>query len=283
MKINTLVEDIYKVVDNQGGWSETISKELSKSLGDTLSKRLSTKSGTSKGTLRMSNLGTPCERKLWYEVNKKDEGETLRPPTKFKFLYGDVLEEIVLALARAAGHDVQGEQDELYINGIKGHRDAVIDGMLIDVKSASPYSFKKFKENNLKEEDPFGYIEQLSSYLYASQDDPLVTEKNKAGFLAVDKVNGTICLDVYDLTKEMEGKEVYVDYLKDMVDQTDEPKRGYKPVPWQKSGNMQLDKVCSYCSFKKVCFPEMRTFISSQGPVYLTDVKREPKMMEVTE
>ena len=83
-----------------------------------------------------------------------------------------MIEELALTVAMAAGHDVKGQQGKLNVHGIKGHRDAVIDGMTVDVKSASPYAFKKFKDGTLRDDDPFGYISQLSSYVYAGKDDP---------------------------------------------------------------------------------------------------------------
>ena len=41
---------------------------------------------------------------------------------------------------------LKGEQGEVEIEGIKGHRDAIIDGAIGDVKSASAFSYKKFEE-----------------------------------------------------------------------------------------------------------------------------------------
>ena len=80
-----------------------------------------------------------------------------------------MIEELVLSLAKASGHKVEGEQSKLNVHGVKGHRDAVIDGMTVDVKSCSSYAYKKFKEGKLKDDDPFGYISQLSSYVYAGK------------------------------------------------------------------------------------------------------------------
>jgi len=283
--IEKLVEDIYSVIEGNGGWDKTLTDYLSGRLTKTIEGRLEAGSKPRGNYLRMSNLGTSCKRKLWYDINLEGgDVEPLRPPTRLKFMYGDILEDLLLVLAKAAGHSVEGEQDEMEIKGIKGHRDAVIDGVLIDVKSASSYSFEKFKSNNLREEDPFGYIEQLSSYLYASQDDPLVKDKRNAGFLVVDKVNGNICLDMYDLTKEMVGKEVYVDYIKDLVADEDVPPRDFDPIPHQKSGNMKLGTYCSYCAYKRECYPGLRTFVPGRGPLlFLTTVKREPKMREIKE
>jgi hypothetical protein len=44
-----------------------------------------------------------------------------------------------------------------------GHQDAIIDGVLVDCKSASGVGFDKFKYNKLAEDDPFGYVAQLSA------------------------------------------------------------------------------------------------------------------------
>ena len=145
-----------------------------------------------KGTLRMSSLGVPCERKLWYSVNLPDAGEELDGETILKFLYGDVVEMLLIHLTKLSGHKVVYEQHQVDIEGIKGHIDCIIDGMLIDVKSCSPASFNKFKSGALLIDDPFGYISQLSSYLAALQENSEVLYKDRAGFLAFDKTNGRV-------------------------------------------------------------------------------------------
>lgn len=277
--IDTLVEDMYAVIDGNGGWDATISEYFRKELGNVVDTRLG-EEDQPRGTLRMSNLGTPCRRKLWYEVNRADEGEPLSAPTKLKFLYGDILESLLLSVAKAAGHDVRGEQTELSIAGIKGHRDAVIDGITIDVKSAAPYSFQKFANGQLRSDDPFGYISQLSSYVYAGhRDTPDEVHPTLGGFLVVDKVNGKLCYDEYDFSEEIQGKEEEAQRLIDMV-AGDMPDRSFAPVPDGSSGNMKLGVNCSYCSFKKVCYPHLRTFLYSNGPRFLTHVARLPNVPE---
>lgn len=228
----------------------------------------------------MSNVGKPCERQLWYEINQNEEGEPLRAETFMKFLYGDVIEELLLFLARLAGHKVEGEQDEQEIANIKGHRDCVIDGVLVDVKSASSYSFKKFKEGRLEEDDAFGYVSQIQSYLYAGQKDPKVKDKERAAFLVLDKTLGHICLDIHQ--KKDFNWEEYYERKKDIVAQETPPRRGFDPVPEGKSGNKKLPVNCSYCAFKHTCHPNLRTFLYSYGPVYLTKVEREPNVLEIT-
>lgn len=281
--IDTLVEDIYAVVSGNGGWDETVNEYFKGNLGDTMMSRLSPKTEYPKGTLRMSSIGQPCERKLWYSVNQSDTAEELREATQLKFLYGDILEELLLALAVAAGHTVEGRQDTMDIMGIKGHRDAVIDGVTVDVKSASTYSFKKFKEHRLEDEDPFGYMWQLGAYTYCGKDDPLVKDKENGAFLVIDKQHGTLCLDTYNFKKlgyldDMEG--MYESRIKTSGD-SKAPPRGFPTEADGKSGNRKLGVNCSYCGFKHECYPTLRTFLYGRGPVFLTTVKREPKVPEV--
>ena len=280
--IDTLVDDIYDVIQGKGGWDEAVAVYHKDLFSATLMDRLGPKDSVySRGGLRLSNIGESCERKLWYDVNDPDGQEELRPNTLFKFLYGDMLEDLVIALAVAAGHKVEGLQTRLEIDGIVGHRDVVIDGMVIDVKSASPVGFKKFEANGLREDDGFGYLPQLTNYLYASQDDPVVTVKDKAGFLAVDKVNGHICLDVYNLTQDMVSLEDRISYRKKMVE-GEMPMERIPPVDHQKGGNKQLAVKCRYCGHKEKCWPLLRTFIYSTGPVFLTKTVKVPNVPEVT-
>jgi hypothetical protein len=278
--IDTLVDDMYAVVDRNGGWDATVSHLFSETLSKTVESRLEATDEERKPTLRMSNLGTPCARKLYYYLNDV-EGEPLRSETKLKFLFGDILEDLLVALATAAGHKVEGAQDTMEIDGIKGHRDCVIDGVTVDIKSASSFAFTKFQSNSLRSNDSFGYISQLSSYVYAGKNDPLVTDKTGGAFLVIDKQHGKMCLDYYDFTEELKTKAEEVSICKAIEAHTTPPERGFKPQPDGKSGNMKLAMNCSYCMYKKECWPEVRTFLYSTGPRYLTTVANLPKVMEI--
>ena len=270
--INTLVQDMHDVIEGKGGWTDALGSLMGDGISTVANQRFS-KPQEPRGYLSLSSIGTPCKRKLWYKINQTNDAEKLTPNTLLKFFFGDMIEELALAIATAAGHDVQGMQDRLDVHGIKGHRDAVIDGMTVDVKSASPYAFKKFKEGNLRDDDPFGYISQLSSYVYAAKDDPLVTNKTAGAFLVIDKVNGHICLDVYDFEEELKTKEQEMLSTKEMVSGR------ISPIPQSKtSPNTKLAMTCSYCEFRQVCWPEARTFIYSTGPLHLVDVVNEPRV-----
>ena len=279
-KIDTLVRDIYKTVEGKGSWDDVVSNTFGKNVSSVASQRFSSPQKP-RGYLSLSSVGTPCKRKLWYKVNKADRGEPLKPNTLLKFFYGDMIEELVLSLAAASGHKVEGQQDRLEVHGVKGHRDAVIDGMTVDVKSCSSYAFKKFKQGKLRDDDPFGYISQLSSYVYAGKDDPTVTNKTHGAFLAVDKQNGHVCLDVYDFTEDLKTKEKEMLSAIKMVRGVI-PKEKIEPIPQSKtSDNTKLSMQCSYCEYKYLCWEDVRTFIYSYGPEYLVDVVTEPKVPEI--
>jgi len=279
--IDTLVADMEDVIYGLKGWDYLIGQNMGTNIA-TLAKSRFDKPQEPRGYLSMSGLGTPCDRKLWYKINQTDNAIPLRANTLLKFFYGDMIEELALSIAQQAGHTVEGQQDKMEAHGIKGSRDCVIDGMTVDVKSASPYSFKKFQEGNLRGQDPFGYISQLSSYVYAAKDDPLVTNKTHGAFLVIDKVNGHICLDMYDFTEEMKTKEEEITRIKEMVKAKIPPDRGFEDVPQSKtSPNMKLGMECSYCEFKKACWPGLKMFAYSHGPTYLTKIKKPLKVDEV--
>lgn len=271
----TVVNDIYSLFDKKGF---QFNPENVSEFGQRLAQHIANRVAEERGppSLRFSNLGTKCNRQLWYKINEPNKAEPLSPQVQFKFLYGDIIEELVLFLAKEAGHSITGQQDELELEGIKGHRDAILDGLPIDVKSASTRSVDKFK-NGLRE-DPFGYLEQLSGYEKAAQGDPRVTEKGSA-FLVVDKTTGEIVLSHHKDLKDIDLKGIIKD-KKEAIARKEPPPRHYFPEPEGKSGNMKLGTECSYCAFKNHCWPGLRTFLYSNKPIFLTRVVRLPNVPE---
>ena len=280
--ISTLVKDIEDVVSRKGGWDAVASEYFKTTASEAMDRRFSLPEER-EATLRMSNIGTPCKRKLWYYLNTESKESSLSPSTLLKFAYGDLIENLMLSLAKAAGHTVEGEQDEIVVDGIVGHRDAVIDGVTIDVKSASSASFKKFEKNELRVDDPFGYIQQLTGYVYGAKDDPLVKDKTGGAFLVMDKTLGHLVLDYYDLTTELHLFPSRLVATKMMSTMKVEPHREWEPVPDGKSGNMKLPSACAYCDYKWKCWPGLRGFAYSNGPTWLTRVSKVPAVPEFTE
>jgi hypothetical protein len=226
----------------------------------------------------MSAIGKP-DRQLWYDVNTKRDAIPLKASTRIKFLYGYILEEFLLLCAAIAGHKVTDQQKEVEIEGVIGHQDSMIDGVLVDCKSASGNSFHKFKNNNLLEEDPFGYIAQISAYAEANGVD-------EAAFLAIEESTGEICLTPVHSMEMINAKE-RIKFLKGMVTDTSIPDRCYSPVPDGKSGNLKLPFGCVYCGHKKECWSDInqgrgiRVFQYAKGKRYLVQIGKEPDVPEV--
>lgn len=277
--IDTLIEDIQKLVDGDHTVSQESVEQFSKQLAEVISKRLFQKRENS-NELRMSNLGTPCSRKLWYTISDEHDPTPLPIEAKIKFLFGDILEELLLFLAKESGHAVTGRQDELDIEGVKGHRDAIIDGVLVDVKSASSRSFDKFAKHGLEGDDPFGYLDQINAYHWASLQEPhdVEIDKDRLAFLVIDKQLGHICLDVYKPNGKDYGR--VVQSKRAIVSSPTPPKRPYMDEPDGKSGNRKIPTTCGYCDYKHSCWTNLRTFIYSNGPRYLTHVARLPDVPE---
>lgn len=274
MKIDTLVRDIYALFD-----PKTDVKVNQEHL-DIFSSRVASKVASklaeykSKPSLRMSNIGDPCKRKLWYSLKTPDDAEHMQPHTYIKFLFGDILEELLLLLARVSGHEVKDEQKQVEVRGVRGRIDAIIDGVLIDVKSASSRAFGKFERGLSPSEDSFGYLTQLGLYNHANSPG----QRNvPAGFLAIDKQNGTIVLDMHGQLGNVDYDRLVED-TRAVVTGDALPPRAFSDVPEGKSGNRKLGVECSYCSFKHKCWPGLRAYYYARGPVYLTEVKREPRV-----
>ena len=289
-KIETLIEDVNEVLLNGAELTDEQAAQFGNIMAVMIKSRLAP--SNYKPGLRMSNIGSPCEKKLYGEINHSEEKESLTADTKLKFLYGDMIEELMLFLAEVSGHHVTGRQGELEIAGIKGHKDCIIDGTLLDVKSASSYSFAKFRDGKLRNDDPFGYYTQIQSYLEASQDDKELVDKGRAGFWVIDKTLGHQCLD-FHAREEFHFEKAYEARKASIASET-VPERSFTPIAdgYEKklkdgtkefvpNGNEKLPMFCSYCSVKQWCHPGLRTFLSSRGPSYYTKIVKEPKMLEV--
>lgn len=274
--ISTLVPDIKEFFESNAKLPEdrlkVLGEQITKVIHDSLTEDKRTE-------LRMSNFGTKCDRKLWYQLNSPDDAERLDGWTKLQFLIGHIAEAVLLFAAEEKGHDVQGRQEEIELHGVKGHRDAIIDGVLVDVKTASPMGFPKFQNHQIEKDDPFGYLDQLGMYLEASKGHEALKVTGEAAFLATNKSSGVTVLDKYrmpsrDWKQEIEDK-------KEMLSEAEPPPRPYVPEPDGKSGNEQLPLQCRYCAFKRKCWPGLRTFQYSNGPRYLTRVVKLPEVPEI--
>jgi hypothetical protein len=283
-KLDTLIEDIYGMLDglSHGKPLGINEKELDVTLANIKQSILEWSNPSERNktfTLRMSNIGRPV-RQLWYESRAGEANHVPKASDQIKFLYGHILEEIVLMLARTAGHAVTDQQKDAEVKGITGHMDAKIDGEVVDVKTASRFAFAKFQNGALFNDDPFGYLAQLSAYETSEG-------TSNGGFLVINKESGELCLyRPVDLEKPNVAEKIKD--IKKALSVDEPPTRCYNPVADGKSGNMKLPKNCVFCPFKFEChsdandFDGLRVFKYSSGPVYLTDVVNTPRVEEIT-
>lgn len=283
MSIHTLIDDIYKVVSSKDV-PEGVNLEAEVERFGENCKRLMTNLFTEERDgrkLRMSNIGRD-DRYLWNAVNNPDVQEEMTPNTYVKFMYGHLIEEMLLFLTRLSGHEVTDEQKQCEVAGIKGSMDCKIDGIVTDVKSVSSYGFRKFKDGSLALDDPFGYVAQIKGYAHSERE-------TKFGWLAMDKQNGHLTYLMYDsedtqapiYDKISYDIEEHIERVKKLVEQPEAPEHCHETVPDGKSGNQKLAVGCSYCPYKHTCWPNVRTFLYSSGPRYLTEVVNEPKVTEI--
>jgi len=278
--LSTLVEDIYQTVSDLNNGNKQIPDEMLESLSKGISgavKAWASPKENREFILRMSNVGRPA-RQLYYN-NKHTSTYLPDSPTLIKFLYGHLLEEVLLFLVKLSGHTVTSEQKEVTVNSVKGHMDCKIDGEVIDIKTASGFAFKKFQHGTLREDDPFGYLSQLAGYESAEGTD-------NGGFLAINKVSGELALyQPEELDKP--NIKTTINNILDLFKSQEVPDRCYQPVPTGTKGNMKLPKGCTYCDFKFECHKDandgegLRVFKYAKGLEYFTKTKSIPKVEEV--
>jgi hypothetical protein len=273
--IYTLIPDIYRLVGKKDGWFTT---EIAYDLGKEIALKMQATFGERKDTptLRLSKMGDVCPKALWYSIHHPELAEPFTGPNIIKFSYGNTIEAMAIALAKAAGHEVTGEQDELVVDGIRGHRDCVIDGFVVDVKSVSSLQFPKYSKGTVASEgDSFGYLAQLDGYMVGSADDDLVRHKDRAFIWAIDKTLGSMALYEHNLREDfIRGR---IQSHKQIVSLDVPPRCECKIVKDGEGGNLRLGYPSNYNSFKWACFPHLRCFIYSDGPHYLTTMVRRPQ------
>ena len=219
--------------------------------------------------VRLSGIGKPlCQQKAEERGTPEDREYNL----PMKFLFGDVVEAIGMAVMEAAGVNITGEQEAVSLTRegieIPGTLDVTIDegtDEVWDIKSASPFAFdKKFSEwsgfEAMREEDVFGYIPQ--GYAYAE-----AKGKPFGGWIAINKVDGrwsvaqtpnddeeyrVEALETIDTNlKALKTKKKYLRMFPEEPEHYLKTQEGDGPT-----GNMLMPRTCTFCGFKSGCWPK---------------------------
>lgn len=293
--IDTLIADINMVLENHTSVDED--KEVFKAFAvgavTSLRRRMSAQEARPRRwhtpeipVLYGSEVGEECGRKMVYKFNEdKADPEPMQPHTYLKFMYGDLLEHVMVALILHTGHTVRHLQAKLEADcgtaRVAGRPDITVDGICLDIKTMSPFAFKRLVQGDT---GSFGYAEQVSWYYHALRKEGRL-DAGPVGILAIDKVSGKIHLQLF--------APIDLAVLANNVSLLAHDIRAYKTsnmlpmqlpsVPYGKSGNMMLDLKCRYCPFKWECWKMsnetngLKAYAYSSGPVWFTKIKRAPR------
>ena len=287
-RIETLAEDLRGAIGSADG--KRLAKEASLHVGAYVAKKVEralTREDRPRrpNVLFPSELGHPCKRKIWYEFHydpaTMQPKEEISGKARIKFLYGDIIEAMIVPLISIAGHDVTdvGKKIKLELPRspgwtLEGAMDLKVDGTVVDIKSMNARSFDNWaKDPNTA--DKFGYAHQIWSYWWADGGDtPWILGINKE-----DGAVGQYQLKSVDVLLAAEAKYVQANRL--------DPDKERMPTVSHGARNTSLGTVCSYCPYKRECWKDsnggkgLRTFIYSTGPKFLTEVVDEPRVLEV--
>lgn len=201
-------------------------------------------------TLRVSSLGK-CLRMQAYSVLGYDKCTTPSPRLKMLFHFGDIIEANLIVLLQHAGVEVRDQQLEIECEGVKGHIDgsvALDNNYLLEIKSMSDYSFKKFKSKGMVD-DGFGYVTQANTYAVEGGYDGIIwLAQNKNNSEIHDEVMD-IDLELYDRTKDN------IATLKACKDPSIFLQYEVEQELWYRkpTGNYILPFQCSTCDFVHHC------------------------------
>ena len=243
-----------------------------------------------------SELGIPCDRKIWYKHHSEPSDKALLPPNVLtKFMYGDLVESLTLAIVEAAGHTVTHRQhpviQEFNVGGeiwtVRGKIDAVVDeSTVVDVKSTTTYGYNDFLAG--KGGAKFGYAEQLgyySTYIDVALH-TVLDDSPRAGFIAVDRSLGHISFVPED---NLVGGYIQ-SLVESQVHTVHDDINSIRALPTEPhtDGNYKLCVECSYCEYKKECWKDanggkgIRSFLYSGGKVIdLVEIGKEPRVKEL--
>jgi len=263
--ISTLVPDVQKLLKQEGWWTDAEDSRCTEMVARRLRSHYSKHEVHTK--LRMSRLGNRCHRQIWYEVHYPELAEHPSAREKLTYAYGHIIEGLAIMLAKAAGHTVEAEGDEITLDGISGHCDCLIDGYIVDVKSSTTQGMAKYKGTDQQEIDRWGYLAQLDGYVVGDSTSLVLNKRKDKAFLwVIDKNLGNMLLYEHH-PREAFIRERIRDYR--AITTLNQPPRctcETKRVDF--TGGATLGLVASYSKYKSVCWPNVRVEIVRGRPVY---------------
>lgn len=255
LKVHKFIQD---VMAGEATVSADVQERILADVKEALAKQFKEGARQRDFTLRMSNIGRPyCQ--LWFAKNKPELDKPTNPNFLMNMILGDLVEAVFKGMLTAAGvefSDGEGVSMQVGKHTIHGTPDLVTNGRVDDVKSASPYSYQhKFADfETLSRGDAFGYVAQLAGYAEAMGVEP-------GGWWVVNKATGEFKYVDADGLREPKRHEAELKSVETKADDleknvffrcyTDEEEL-FRRKP---TGNRKLTNACSWCDFKRECWP----------------------------
>lgn len=260
-----VVEKILKYLTDNKSENDSLRYEAEKLAGWAFKRQFQTDSETNRA-MGLSGCGN-CPRKLAYKLHGFEvNGKEIDSRANVTFFMGDILEAMVMCLAKASGLAITATGMNQITVSLKigdkivyGHPDGLLfyerEGILVECKSMSDFSYQKFEKGEID----YSYECQINSYLES-------LGFNRCVIIAVNKNNGMIAEKI--IVKSPEIVKFLKENLKAVLESTKEslPKPMFEPndkgeLPWQ----------CRYCAYFKTCWPNSELVL--KGKSYVLKVK----------
>lgn len=284
--IHSLVPDILHLFETGVEVSNAQASALGEAVAEAVKKKLKFAGSpfNSEGKLYLSQIGK--DDHLLYFLYKGAQGDQMDEQTKLRLLYGDVIEELLLWLAKLAGHEVTEQQWLVKVDGVRGRKDCRIDGVNVDVKSMSRYSFSKAMKGTFFD-SPLGktYMHQLAAYVYGEQmaeSDAREPNDNVGGFFAFDKDTGGMLIELFN-KEDLPDPYDRVKHLKEVFSKDTPPPRPEEGYIEEDNGNVLIPEDYMFNPFKwDIWGDELRCFMEGSGRLrYYVKVEKRPRLTEV--
>lgn len=189
-----------------------------------------------------SQIAEPCDAKLFYEING-GEKDKLEANSKLTFMQGDEIHRTIMeCLYKSREVDVVCAEADIEDNElVHGRADCIFSprgsdqNYVVDIKSASHYSFKSVKSDGPREK----HVLQVQVYLYFFDIDHgllLYYDKDKQELAE---------FEVKRDDQRVEDKLARLKKLKDEFDELEEP-----PEPDKSDWEWER---CQYCDYSGIC------------------------------
>jgi hypothetical protein len=276
-----LVESINKMLLNKGDYKDD--PELQAELGEAFAKaffkhisEVKKDDEENKTQILAPSRATKCVRQSFF----KRVGMIAQPPEPRRlltFLWGDLTEASFRYLARRSGVKLVGNNQKLLMrigsekDMMYGYVDDIGQGrnsgkkFIVEFKSMTGFSWKKFKEAGEKDEpvpDEFGYGGQVHTYARGALEAGIIDKPGWVLIFAFNKDTGHI----YERFVKYDPKIAAIadrnwDTIKKAVADGKEPPRPTDMQPFKKARARkdslpELPIQCQYCDWKFSCWEE---------------------------